>query len=65
MTEPSIKELRTKSMWNSKIKRSFIFLKNYSIPWGDSKETWKILNSALGRRSKTTNINSRVSDKGD
>ena len=32
---------------------------------GSSKETWKILNSVLGRRSKTTNINSLVSDKGD
>ena len=32
---------------------------------GDSKETWKILNSALGRRSKTTNINSLLSDKGE
>ena len=32
---------------------------------GDGKETWKIFNSALGHRSKTTDISSIVSDKGD
>ena len=65
MIGPSIKELKTKSVWNSKIKRSFIILKKLEHSRGDSNETWKIFNSALGRRSKTTNINSLVSDKGD
>ena len=32
---------------------------------GDSKETWEILNSAMGRISKTIDINSLLSGKGD
>ena len=48
-----------------KNKKKLYFSKKLEHSRGDSKETWKILNSALGHRSKTTNINSLVSDKGD
>ena len=41
-----------------KNKRKLYFSKKLEHSRGDSKETWKILNSALGRRSMTTNINS-------
>ena len=38
-----------------KNKRKLYFSNKLEHSRGDSKETWKILNSALGRRSKTTN----------
>ena len=43
-------------------KRKSYFSQKLHEAKGDSKETWRVLNSALGRRSKTTNINSLKAD---
>ena len=48
-----------------KNKKKLYFSQKLEHSRSNSKETSKILNSALGGRSKTTNINSLVSDKGD
>ena len=53
------------SLCGTQNKKKPYFSKNLEHSWGDSKETWKILSSALGCRSKTTNIDSLVFDKGD
>ena len=45
-----------------KSKRKSYFSQKLHEAKGDSKEIWKVLNSALGRRSKTTNINSLKAD---
>ena len=59
---------RIKNELNVELKnkiKALLFSEKLEHSMGDSKEIWKILNSALGRRSKTTYINSLVSDKGD
>ena len=48
-----------------KNKKKLYFSKKLEHSRGDSKETWKIFNSALGCRTKTTKINSLVSENGD
>ena len=45
-----------------KSKRKSYFSQKLHEAKGDSKETWRILNSASGRRSKTTNINTLETD---
>ena len=43
-------------------KRKSYFSEKLHEAEGDSKETWKVLNSASGRSSKTTNIDSLKAD---
>ena len=45
-----------------KSKRKSYFSQKLHEAKGDNKETWRVLNSALGRRSKSTNINSLKAD---
>ena len=58
----SYKNLKNEVNVMVKSKRKSYFPQKLHEAKGDSKETWRILNSALGRRSKTTNINSLKAD---
>ena len=64
MTGPSIR-IKNEINVELKNKKQLCFFQKLEHSRGDSKETWKILKSALGSRSKTTNINSLVSAKGN
>ena len=56
------KNLKNKVNVMIKSKRKSYFSQKLHDVKGDSKETWRVLKSALGRRSKNTNINSLKTD---
>ena len=52
------KKLRNEANSQKKLKRKSYFSQKLEESRGNIKDTWKILNTAMGRKSKTTNINS-------
>ena len=52
------KKLGNEANFKIKFKRKSYFSQKLKESRGSIKDTWKILNTAMGRKSKTTNINS-------